>query len=716
MAEIDIESTLQIKKSDSDQRRITAEHAMMREMLDNMDQGVVLYDHDAVDGEVVAFFNAKAASYLELPAGMLRVGLPRHAITAFCQQRGDHPDDFVPTDHLAQVENSMAVEVLTCRPSGRRILGRSTPRTINAGRTVNTGSLTLYVDVTRSIVSAERLRESRAEYRAMAETAPIGFIKIDATGKVLFANSAAGEMFEGLPSRTDLFARISPTDGDAFADKIRLSQSFQAELKMPYHSRHLIVAMSPWNDAHAVPERMLALTDVTSLTVARRQIEHMARHDPLTGLGNRTLFAETWARLINGDESHRTVGAMIALDLDHFKLVNDDYGHGVGDLLLRDVADRIQSGLGRNATAFRLGGDEFAVVIGKPASGESLTVANALVDLLSQPFPIGDLTLTIGCSAGIASMPADGRTIDDLQRAADVALYQVKRNGRSGVAHFDPAQEREMSERRRLELDLRRAVAEESFTLVYQPQFDLQTGRTTGMEALIRWENKRLGRMVPPSEFIPIAESCGLITLIDLWVIRTAVEGMRAFIDAGIEHPHTSINLSPLSLTCEEIVVQLIRALGRHRVPPELLEIEITESLAISEKELVGKTLLAIQKAGIKVAIDDFGAGQTSLAYIQALPINRVKIDRSIINGIGRDDSTHAIVASILDLCGRLGLKLTAEGIETAEQWEELRGLGAIEGQGFYLGHPEAPEVLLDRLRREMRHVSAHPRTTTATA
>ncbi|MEF2547423.1 EAL domain-containing protein [Aurantimonas sp. E1-2-R+4] len=697
-----------MKKADCDQRRITAEHAMMREMLDNTDHGVVLYDHDAAEGQVVAFFNAKAASYMELPAGMLRVGLPRHAITAYCQQRGDHPDDFISADHLARVESGTAVEVLACRPSGRRILARSFPRTAEAG------SLTLYIDVTRSIVSAQRLRESRAEYRAMAETAPIGFIKIDATGNVLFANSAAGEMFEGAPSGTDLFARIRPTDGESFADKIRMSQSFQAELKMPYHSRHLIVAMSPWNGAHVVPERMLALTDVTSLTVARKQIEHMARHDPLTGLGNRTLFAETWARLMNGDECHQTVGAMITVDLDHFKLVNDDYGHGVGDLLLRNVAERIQSGLERNATAFRLGGDEFAVVIEKPNPGECLAVAKALVGLISQPFPIADLTLTIGCSAGIASMPEDGRTVDDLQRAADVALYQVKRNGRGGVAHFDPAQERKMGERRRLELDLRRAVSEESFTLVYQPQLDLRTGRITGMEALIRWENKRLGRMVPPSQFIPIAESCGLITLIDLWVIRSAVECMRAFIDAGIEHPFTSINLSPISLAREEIVSQLTHALEIHRVPPNLLEIEITESVAITDKELVGKTLLAIQNAGIKIAIDDFGAGHTSLAYIQALPINRVKIDRSIINGIGRDESTHAIVASILHLCGRLGLKLTAEGIETAEQWEELRALGTIEGQGFYLGHPEAPEVLLERLRRERPSSSPYPHVATA--
>ncbi|WP_206455027.1 putative bifunctional diguanylate cyclase/phosphodiesterase [Aurantimonas marina] len=708
MAEIGNESTRQVEDVNSGQRPISVEHAMMREMLDNMDHGAVLYDHDATEGEVVAFFNAQAASYLELPEGMLRAGLPRRAITAFCHQRGDHPDDFVTADHLECVESGKAAEVIARRPSGRRILGRSIPRKAKAG------SLTLYIDITRSIISAQRLRESRAEYRAMAETAPIGFIKIDAAGKVLFANSVAGEMFEGNPSQADLFTRIRPTDGVSFADKIRLSQSFEAELTMPYHSRHMIVAMSPWNNIPSVPERMLALTDVTSLTVARRQIEHLARHDPLTGLGNRTLFNETWQKLKGNVDGIERAGALIALDLDHFKLVNDDYGHGVGDLLLRGVANRIQSGLEPNVTAFRLGGDEFAVVIQEPEHGESLQVAKALVSRLSQPFFIGDLTLTIGCSAGIAVTPDDGRTLDDLQRSADVALYQVKRNGRSGVARFDPAHEREMNERRCMEYDLRLAVSRGSFSLAYQPQLDLQTGRTTGMEALIRWKNARLGRMVPPSEFIPIAENCGLITLIDLWVIQTAVAQMRVFLNAGIEHPHTSINLSPISLARKEIVEQLTAALAVNGVPPQLLEIEITEGVAIIEKELVKKTLLAIQKAGIKVAIDDFGAGQTSLAYIQALPVNRVKIDRSIINGIGRDNSTHAIVASILDLCGRLGLKLTAEGIETAEQWEQLRNLGAIEGQGFYLGHPEAPEILLDRLRGEMTSGSHHPSAATA--
>ncbi|MEX6505551.1 putative bifunctional diguanylate cyclase/phosphodiesterase [Jiella sp. M17.18] len=683
------------------------ERAMMREMLDFMDQGVILYERDAGGEETVAFFNARAESQLELPPGMLRRGLMRREIVDYCERRGDHRNEIPIEDHLNRILRGEQAEILSRRPSGQWVLARSIPR-----RSVP-GSLTLYINVTEHIVSAQRLRRSQTQYRAIAETAPLGFVQLDPAGRILFVNPAAARMFGDLERDVDLEAVLHPATGRPLRIELEQSDRFEAELHVPGGHRHLMVAVSR-DDACVDADRIIAFTDITLLKTARLQVEKMARHDPLTGLGNRTLLKESWAELEPAPGRPVRQGVFIALDLDHFKLINDDYGHETGDRLLCMVAERMRETLGKKGSAFRLGGDEFAVILAGRSRAEGIRLAEALVYSLSKPYRIDDRTLVVGCSAGVASLPKDGATPEQLQRAADVALYQVKRNGRNAVACYDAEQEEQANERRRLEADLTLALSREAFTLVYQPQFDLGTGRISGIEALIRWYNRRLGRMVAPSDFIPIAERIGLITLIDNWVIRTAIAHLAKFRAAAPDCPGLSINLSPISLERREIVARLTETLEAYRVPPELLEIEITEGITIKPGDPVVETLHAIQQAGIKIAIDDFGAGQTSLTYIRSLPVNRVKIDRSIIEGVGNDHTTRAIVGSIHHLCMRLGLKMTAEGIETEDQWRELCRLGAVDGQGFYLGPPEPGETLLARLTEARGGTPLLSRTTAA--
>ncbi|WP_224005607.1 EAL domain-containing protein [Aureimonas sp. SA4125] len=667
---------------------------LMREMLEQMRQGIVLYEHDASGEDVVRLFNAQAALVLELPPGFIRKGLRRRDLVNFCALRGDHPADFDPAAYFSVMRQKGEGELMMQSPSGRWV------QVTWRRRAAAGGTLTLYTDVSEKVACERQLTETREEYRTLAEFAPTGIAKLDPAGRLVFANVAALDLLDRPMEEVDLAHQIEPNDDISFATHLARGGRFEADIRMPYLTRHVIVSVHTVGECGA---KIISLADVTRLREARSQIEHMACHDSLTGLGNRRQFNLIWQKLAAEAAAGTATGMqhLIALDLDRFKRINDDHGHGVGDRLLQVAASRIRLAAGEGASSFRLGGDEFAVISSSASRRDAVATAEAIIGRLSEPFEIDGLTLAIGCSAGIATMLVDGSTAAEVQRAADVALYQVKRSGRGLVACFDPAQERHIDERQRLESDLALAIARNEFTLAYQPQIDLDTGRIVGIEALLRWHNPRLGCLVSPTDFVPLAEALGLIGLIDIWVMKTAIAQIRQFLDAGLEKPFISINMSPLTLKRPDIVDLLADALAQHRVDPGLVEIEITEGVAIADRQSVRQVLDRIRAGGMRVAIDDFGAGHSSLAYIQSLAVDRVKIDRSIIEGLGREDRTLAVVASIAALCRGLGLRLTAEGIETEAQWQTLRTLGAIDGQGFYLGVPDTAQALLARFGRD---------------
>ncbi|MCW4114152.1 EAL domain-containing protein [Aurantimonas sp. MSK8Z-1] len=671
-------------------------HDLLLETLEHVEEGVVLYDRDANGEDVVRLCNGKAARLLELPDDFLRPGRRRREVIQLCQERGDHPERFDPDDYMERAADGRRVQVLARRPSGRWVMHSSYPRPGSSG------SLAFYVDMSETIAFQQSLEDSRAEYEALVETAPTGIAKIDQSGRVVFANAATTILFDRRAQTIDLLAQVVPLDGRPLAFHLESSGRFEAEIRRSHGDRQVIVSVSEPVGRGDSLTRILTFADVTALNEARSRIEHLARHDPLTGLGNRSLFAMTWEEIEKAAEANPSQVHLVALDLDHFKGINDEHGHAVGDALLREVAARLRA-TAETPDIFRLGGDEFAVILRNGSRRDAIETARRIVARLCDIFEVDEDALSIGCSAGIASMPLDGSTGEQLQRAADIALYQVKRNGRRGVACFDPEQESELVERRRLQTDLAIAVARGDFSLAYQPEIDLNRDSTIGWEALLRWHNKRLGREVPPAVLIPLAEASGLIGLIDLWVIRNAVAQIAAFREAGCEETRISINLSAMTLAGGDVVGWLRDALAEHGVPGNLLQVEISERTTAGQIADIVRALREIHTLGVRIAIDDYGSGQSSLVYIQELPISRLKIDRALTATLGREESAQAIVASIWHLCGRLGLSMTVKGVETAEQWKQLHAIGRIDAQGYYAGAPDTAEIALGRLRSEGR-------------
>jgi len=413
---------------------------------------------------------------------------------------------------------------------------------------------------------------------------------------------------------------------------------------------------------------------------ARLRAEEQALTDTLTGLCNRRAMDAALARLIAGNAPF----GLMHIDLDGFKQVNDTLGHPIGDRLLQEVAERIRHSARAEDVVARLGGDEFAVFQRGIHSAENAALLGSrLIERVSAPYRIDGHTVEIGASIGIALVPADGSAAEDVMKAADVALYHAKANGR-GVAHFfEPRMIDQIEVRRSLEDDLRRAVEERQFELHYQPIHNLGDGGLVGFEALCRWRHPERG-LIPPSDFIPLAEETGLITRIGVQVIDDAVAAVASW----PSDLHVAVNLSPLQLKCPGLLPTVLAALSRHGLQGHRLELEITEAVLLREDETIIANLNALDAAGVRLAMDDFGTGYSSLSYLRRFPFKKVKIDRSFVQSIHRNSDCQAIVEASAMLARRLGITATAEGIETAEELDIVRALGCDQAQGFLLGRP----------------------------
>ncbi|MBV9813090.1 MAG: EAL domain-containing protein [Acetobacteraceae bacterium] len=440
--------------------------------------------------------------------------------------------------------------------------------------------------------------------------------------------------------------------------------------------------------------------DVTDVRRAEQQIEHMARHDALTGVGNRVLFRERLVdALTRAGRGERC--AVLCLDLDKFKQVNDTLGHLVGDALLKEVATRLRREVRSTDTVARYGGDEFVILQSSVAHIADVTaLAQRLIEVLGQPYLLDSHRVGVSASVGIAVAPDDGTDPDMLLKSADLALYQVKSEGRNGWRFFEREMDLRMQSRRTLELDLRRALEADEFELLYQPLVHARTQMPTGFEALVRW--RRPGRgLVSPGVFLPVAEEIGLIGAIDLWVLR------RACMDAADwpDHVRVAVNLSASQFRVRGGLVDAVRqALQQAGLPARRLELEITESVMLQDSAEVLATLHQLRDLGVAIAMDDFGTGYSSLSYLRRFPFDKVKIDRSFIPGLaeGSHDST-AIVRAVIGLCADLRMRVTAEGVETAEQLERLVEEGCTEVQGFLFSRPVPADVLPRLLRGEWR-------------
>ena len=409
----------------------------------------------------------------------------------------------------------------------------------------------------------------------------------------------------------------------------------------------------------------------------------MARHDALTGLPNRVLFHDRLTRALTRAEEGSSV-AVLCIDLDRFKTVNDTLGHPVGDGLLKGVAERLSGCVREGDTVARLGGDEFAVIQHRLDSAEAAgLLAERIVETLSAPFEVGGHQVVTGASVGIAIAPADGSMAEELLKKADMALYRAKAEGRGAYHYFEEEMDERLQARRLLELDMRRALVAGEFELFYQPLLNLAENRIAGCEALLRWRHPERG-LVMPGEFISLAEEIGLIAPLGEWVLRRACAEAVHWPD----EMKVAVNLSPVQFRSRGLVATVMSALANSGLPASRLELEITESVLLDDNAVNIKVLHELRALGVRIAMDDFGTGYSSLSYLRSFPFDKIKIDRSFVADLTDHGDALAIVKAVASLGASLGMVTTAEGVETEDQFDRLRNEGCTEIQGYLISEP----------------------------
>jgi len=469
---------------------------------------------------------------------------------------------------------------------------------------------------------------------------------------------------------------------DFVAEELALAaERTTVTLEQQLHDGRIIsLIKAPLNTGGSITIHM----DVTEKRNSEKKIAFLAHHDALTGLANRVQLREHIEKTLKlGERGGKA--AILCLDLDNFKTVNDTLGHSVGDALLCAVASRLQALLRDDDLVSRTGGDEFAIVQAghEPAMQASATLASLIVETVSAPFEIGDHTVVIGASVGIAIAPDDGSDPDQLLKNADMALYRAKGEGRARFHFFEMEMDVKAQSRRLLELDLRRAVGSGEFELFYQPIVNLAENRITGFEALLRWNHPTRGR-VPPSEFIPIAEETGLIGSIGEWVIRNACNEAKTWpTDLRV-----SVNVSPVQFRSKGLAAIVTSAVANSGLLPNRLELEITETVLMHNNEETLATLNQLQSLGVRISMDDFGTGYSSLSFLRSFPFDKIKIDQSFVRALIDNPDCIGIIRAIADLGQSMGITTTAEGVETQEQLDQMRSEGCTEVQGYFYSRP----------------------------
>ncbi|HEY2602072.1 MAG TPA: EAL domain-containing protein [Thermoleophilaceae bacterium] len=557
--------------------------------------------------------------------------------------------------------------------------------------------------------------EAFARFRTLFEGASIGILRLCPDGRAVEVNPALEQM---LGYTADELAQMTfreymnKEDLDRaevlFRDLIGgQRESFQLEARYSRKDGELV-----WAHVRAALERdqegepAFAVTMIENITKRKhaeaeliRQSElnqHQALHDPLTGLPNRVLFGERIEHSINHAERRDTRLAILMMDLNRFKEVNDSLGHQAGDDLLKEVGDRLRGALRASDTVARLGGDEFGLLLPEPSTSDDvLGVVERIRQALERPVYVQDLPLAIEASIGIAVFPDHGREAELLIQRADVAMYAAKQES-APFAFYDPDADEFDPTRLTLVAELRRAMEQRELVLHYQPKAVMEDGSVTSVEALLRWQHPHQG-VIYPDAFIPLAQETGLIRPLTLYVVDEALRQCGQWRDEGLGLS-VSVNLSMRNLLDLEFPQQVADRLGRWNVPAQLLELEITESTMLANPARTMTVLSELHALGIRLSIDDFGTGYSSLAYLRRLPIDEIKIDRSFVMGMHEQADDVAIVRSTIDLGRNLGLDVVAEGVETEEIWEKLRELGCNTAQGYYLSRPVPAEQLRDWL------------------
>ncbi|HOX24831.1 MAG TPA: EAL domain-containing protein [Candidatus Krumholzibacteria bacterium] len=564
-------------------------------------------------------------------------------------------------------------------------------------------------DVTDRRLAEDALRESERRYQIMAESSPVGIFRCDRNSRCRYVNRRWREI-TGLTTAQAAdegwLSALHPDDQETVArnwqQSVTEGQIFRSECRFR-RPRGLttwvfVQAEPSFDDHQQLSGYVGSVTDISERKRTEEEVRRIAYYDALTKLPNRAFFLEQLRRTLASAKRNARRSALLFCDLDNFKDVNDSLGHDKGDLLLQGIAERLSACIRQGDTLSRLGGDEFVLLLPVvTADRDAVMVARKIQEQLAQPFDLDGHEVYTSPSIGIAFYPDDGDTVSTLLKHADMAMYSAKTRGRNRYQFFSEDMHRRASERMKLEAGLRQALERREFRLVYQPQYELATGRLVGVEALLRWRHPEQGTVLP-QRFVPLAEETGMIHAIGEWVLRTACAQVKEWLAAGYPDLRVAVNLSGRQFAEAGLVDLVRRILAEADLPARHLELEITESVLMQDQAVAVATVEALRQDGVSLAIDDFGTGYSSLVNLRNLPVSRLKIAREFIRDIDRDRRDAAIAASIITLGRSLGIEIVAEGVETAAQTEVLRTLECPLVQGYHFDHPLAREEISRRM------------------
>lgn len=581
------------------------------------------------------------------------------------------------------------------------------------------GCLGVSWDVTELRESQAELLREREWAHVILESIADAVIGTDAEGRVVYLNPTAEDCTGwsaadalGRPAE-EVFALVDELSGQALGERLRRALRDGRPFRLPQRSllrrrdaRLLPVedAVSPIHDpATGFRGNALVFHDVSASRRLAAQLRHQATHDALTGLPNRELMLDRLEQSLRQAQRRERLLALLFLDLDRFKHINDTLGHDIGDQLLRQVAGRLRDAVRRTDTVCRLGGDEFVILAAEPARVEDVAdLAEKIVGVMARPFLLNRHELHLTTSIGIALYPDDGVSRDVLLKHADIAMYHAKDGGRNTFRFFTAEMNRRAEERLFLEHGLRRALRQGELAVHYQPQVDLRSGRVVSVEALLRWRHPRLGS-ISPERFVPVAEDVGLIVEIGAWVLQRACEQGTAWLRAGLP-VKVAVNVSAVQLHRADMVTAVSEALWGSGLPAGQLILELTETAVMHSPEHTAERLTRLKALGVHIAVDDFGTGYSSLSYLKQFPVDCLKIDRSFVLNLAEKSSDAAIATAIVRLAQSLRLDVTAEGVETEDALAFLVGQGCHLGQGHLFSAAGTPEEIEPLLRGGVRH------------
>jgi diguanylate cyclase (GGDEF)-like protein/PAS domain S-box-containing protein len=665
-------------------------HERLREAIDILPQGIVFLD---AEGRYI-LWNKKYAEIYSRRSDLFKPGARLEDTIRIGVAHGDYPEA------IGREEEWIAERVARLYQPGDRHeqkLADGRVILIEERLTEDGGIIGLRADITG-------LKQREASFRLLFDSNPVPMIVCALDDqRILGVNDAAIEHygysrveFEKLTIRNlQAFDSQPPWAGDRSSDEqaARTWKHVRADgtlIDLAIYSRHLL-----YNEQPAV---LLALMDITERKRAEARLAFLAQHDGLTGLPNRNLLHQQMDEVLGHTRHSAEKVAVLVLGLDNFKAVNDTLGHGIGDKLLRGVAKRLRSSLREEDTLARLNSDEFAIMqSGLTRPEDAVLLCRRLLEGIGDPYLLDGHSVVIGASIGIAMAPGDGNDAEKLLKNADMALSRAKNDSRGTFSFFEAGMDARAQSRRKTEIDLRDAIQNDVLRPHYQPLIDLASGRITGLEALVRWPHPERG-MVSPAEFIPVAEETGLINGVGGLMLR------RACMDAAIwpDDVRVAVNLLPAQFRTGNLLLVVMDSLKQSSLPPNRLELEITETLLLEKSSQVLATLHALRALGVRICMDDFGTGYSSLSYLRSFPFDKIKIDQSFVRDLAANPDAQAIIRSIVSLGKGLGVTITAEGVETEAELSCLRVEGCHGGQGFLFSRarPNAEIVVLLQAQR----------------